>query len=135
MRLYLSGNMSPSSDYYYVWTEKLKESLENAGYEFSISMLKDPSQSKFIVQHDLARLKRCDCVVVNLNVFNSSYHLTGAVVEVYEAYKQGKAVYAFSDPDIPVSEQGDSPWMDQFITARFDSMEDLIAWLQFEDNL
>lgn len=134
-KIYLSGNMSPCADYYYNWTNDVHSALSDSGYECSISAFKDPSKGRFIVRHDLARLTRCDMVVINLSLMDEAYHMTGAVVEIYEAYKQGKPVYAFTEEDCPRSPQANSPWMSEFITEEFESLDDLIYFLQFEDNL
>ena len=76
-------------------------------------------------------LKKCDMVVINLSVENDA-HLTGAIVECYEAIKQGKVVYAFTG-DKPRSEQANSPWLRSFITKEFGSMEELVTFLQFDE--
>lgn len=134
MKIYLSGNMSPSSIYYDEWTQQISEDLDYV-CETSISKLKDPSDGKFIVHHDLARLKRCDMLVANLSVKDFNYHLTGAIVEIYEAFKQNKPVYTFWDESAYPSEQSLSPWIQEFVTKHFNSYEDLIDYIRFEDNL
>ena len=134
-KIYLSGNMSPSADYYYNWTNDIEAALDDSEYTCSISAFKDPSKGKLIVRHDLARLSRCDMVVINLSITDVAYHMTGAIVEIYEAYKQGKPVYAFTEEGMPRSMQANSPWMSEFITEEFDSMDDLLHFLKFEDNL
>lgn len=134
MKIYLSGNMSPSADYYSDWTQRITEDLGEY-FETSISELKDPTYGKFIVHHDLARLKRCDMVIANLSVQNTNYHLTGAIVEIYEAFKQNKAVYTFWDDGAYPSEQSLSPWIQQFVTRHFHSYDELVDFVRFEDNL
>lgn len=135
MKIYLSGNMTPSAEYYDMWTSTMTYDLEDVNIRTSISELKDPSDGKFIVYHDLARLKRCDMLVANLSVTDHNYHLTGAIVEIYEAYKQNKAVYTFFDDAALASEQALSPWIQQFVTRHFDTYEDLIDYLRLEENV
>jgi len=90
---------------------------------------------QFIVQHDLARLQRSDVLVVNSGVKYLEDHLTGAVVEIYEAWKQNKPVYSFCGEGLVQSEQFKSPWVRQFITKQFKNMEDLLYYLRFNENL
>lgn len=130
--IYLSGNMTPNSGAYYSWVSRMTEDLD-LDYDLSWSVEKhDP---KFIVRHDLARLKKCDILVVNLGVTNTKHHLTGAIVEVYEAYKQNIPVYAFVGDDLKRSEQASSPWISEFITHEFDSYSDIVFHLRWEENL
>jgi nucleoside 2-deoxyribosyltransferase len=135
MKIYLSGNMSPNPDYYDYWTKDLKHLLKDSKFTCSESRLKDPMDSKFIVQHDFARLKRCDMVIANLSVQDTSHHMTGAVVEIYEAYKQNKPVYTFFDSSRFKSEQSSSPWIHEFVTKHFNTLEELLDFIIFEDNL
>jgi len=137
VRIYLSGNMTPDADYYDSWTADLALDLDDTDFVCSSSMLKDPSDGKYIVNHDLARLTRCDMVVANLSVTDKNFHLTGLIVEVYEAYKQNKPVYTFFDDvgDYIPSDQGLSPWIQQFVTRHFNSYSDLIDFIRFEDNV
>lgn len=133
LRIYLSGNMTPSSDFYYDWTEEMAMDLNETQYECSSSMLKDCG--KYIVQHDLARLKRSDLLVVNLSVTDPSHHMTGAVVEVYEAFKRNIPVYAFTNDKYYRSEQANSPWIQQFVTKEFDSYDELLNHLLYFENI
>lgn len=135
-KIYLSGNMSPDPQYYQDWTSQMADDLEGH-YICSISKFKAAAESKYIVHHDLARLKVCDILVVNLGITEQHHHLTGAVVEVYEAFKQNKPVYAFWDDssDIVRSQQASSPWIQEFVTNEFYDYEDLIDHLKFEENL
>ena len=134
-KIYISGNMTPDHQIYYSWADKFRDALSSFDnlYELSISHLKD--DSKFIVRHDLSRISRCDLIVVNLGVSEESHHLTGAIVEIYEAYRQMKPVYAFVSDDLIRSQQANSPWVQEFITKEFSSEEELVSFLIFSDNL
>lgn len=138
MKVYLSGNMTPCTNHYHKWCNLMPQQL---GPRFNCTKAKDlalancSDPGKYIVHHDLARLKRCDIVIVNLGVTDRTHHLTGAIVEVYEAYKQGKPVYAFTESGSIRSEQSNSPWMQEFITREFGSKEELITFLKDEDNM
>ena len=133
INLYLSGNMTPSLEYYKTWTSKMKYDFQDTVFKCSIADSK--TGAKFIVNHDLARLKRCDALVVNLSVTSTEHHLTGLIVEVYEAFKQNMPVYAFYDDSRQRSTQALSPWLQQFITNSFNSYDDLMDYLLFEENL
>jgi nucleoside 2-deoxyribosyltransferase len=137
MKIYLSGNMTPSADYYEKWTSMFSDYLEkfDTPYKCSISKLKDPTDGKFIVHHDLARLKRCDILVANLSVTDTSHHLTGAIVEIYEAYKQNKPVYVYYSTENPRSEQAGSSWIQQFVTREFNDIIELFDFLIHEENV
>lgn len=139
MRIYLSGNMTPNVEFYNEWTNKLKNIL-SYGKNLNVSIAKNKEikyfdDKKFIVRHDLARLKRCDAVVINLGVTDLSHHLTGAVVEIYEAYKSGIPVYAFCSDNALLSTQSSSPWIEEFITKFFYTEEDLVNFLRYDDNM
>lgn len=136
MKIYLSGNMTPSAEIYDTWTSLFEEhlSLFDTPFECSASKLKDPFDGKFIVHHDLARLKNCDIVVANLSVTDKAHHLTGAVVEIYEAYKQNKPVYVFYGDGVK-SEQASSPWIQQFVTKEFEHLTDVLEYLIHEENV
>ena len=132
--IYLSGNMTPDPNVYYDWVKRFSSNANLDMYKFSHA--KDTfSDGKFIVRHDLARLKHSDILVANVGVLDPSHHLTGLVVEIYEAYKQNKPVYTFVSDDLIVSEQAKSPWVRQFITKEFSSEEELVTYLIFDENL
>lgn len=132
-RIYLSGNMSPSIDYYFAWCQSFAEQVNDM---FSCTMPIETVEysPQFIVHHDLARLKASDLVVANLNVLDKSHHMTGTVVEIYEAYKQNKPIYSFGASEF-ISDQATSPWMSQFITKHFETLDDLITFIRFDDTL
>jgi nucleoside 2-deoxyribosyltransferase len=133
-RIYLSGNMTPNMDHYFEWTTEFAQSMHDIEeYVLSTPIEQEIHDAQFIVRHDLARLKASDLLVANLNVLDNSHHLTGVVVEIYEAYKQNKPVYTFGDYE-NISEQADSPWISQFITKHFVTMEDLVVFLKFDDT-
>jgi nucleoside 2-deoxyribosyltransferase len=130
--IYLAGNMTPSPDYYNEWTKKISEDLED---EFRLTYSRFKDDPKFIVQDDLGRLRNSHIVVVNLGINDINHHLTGLIVECYEANKQHKPVYAFYDDDKIRSSQSDSPWLQSFITKEFNSYDDLVHYLKIESNL
>ena len=132
LKIYLTGNMTPIADYYKKWTKEFKDSLLD-NYDCAIAVQK--TDQKFIVRHDLARLKKCDILVINFGVLDIRNHITGAIVEVYEAYKSDIPVYAFTEENVQRSEQADSPWIQHFITHEFKSPDDLILHLLFDENL
>lgn len=129
-KIYLSGGMTPDQSYYRKWTQDFKNKTFSY-FKCSVPTKIEDYDNKFIVQHDLHRLRNCDFVVVNLEVKDTSHHLTGTVVELYEAFKQNKAVYAFCDG--LESQQASSPWMEQFITKKFDSSKSLLEFLLLEE--
>lgn len=135
-RIYLSGNMTPDPSYYQTWTAELRRKLSaySDQYVTSASVVDEEVSNQSIVNHDLARLKMSDLVVVNTSVAQFDHHLTGVVVEIYEAFKQNKVVYTFGDNQRVLSEQIDSPWIEQFVTRHFYNMSDLIQFL-LVDNL
>ena len=90
LNLYLAGNMTPNTEYYNMWTDDFEASFDEQDFECSKATIASDESGKFIVHHDLARLKRCDILIANLSVKSSENHLTGLVVEIYEAYKQNK---------------------------------------------
>lgn len=133
-RIYLSGNMTPDPKIYTEWTIDFQIALDHVeDYEISRSTGTIGETPRFIVRHDLARLSRCDILVVNLGVMNQFVHLTGLVVEVYEAYRMGIPVYAFTEG--MRSPQADSPWISEFITKEFPNKNALLDFLMYEDNL
>ena len=136
-KIYLSGNMTPNSDAYEDWTHEFSNSIKclygSKDYICSFSVLdNDP---KFIVHHDLARLKKCDILVINLGVLHDDYHLTGSIIEIYEAYKQNKPVYAFTSENLIRSKQANSPWIQQFITKEFDNIKKLLEYLRCDEDI
>ena len=134
INIYLSGNMTPNVRYYNQWTSEFIKALkESERYRCSVSCLKH--HNKLIVHHNLARLHKCDIVVVNLGLTDVNHHLTGAVIEMYEAIKQQKVVYAFTGEGMIRSVQADSPWVSEFITHEFNSMQDVIDHLVHDDNI
>lgn len=134
LKIYLSGNMSPNPSVYFEWIENFQRNIALRD-KYILSTATYESDSKFIVRHDLARLTKCDILVVNLGVTNLEHHLTGAVIEIYEAYKQNKPVYAFVSNNLVPSSQSLNPWIDEFITFKFDSEEDLVNFLLYEENI
>lgn len=132
-RIYVSGSMSPSPKNYRAYSIDLLDALDGHGYEISVSLHKP--NNRFIVHHDLARLKRSDIVVINLGVSDTSHHMTGCVVELFEANRLNIPVYAFVGDGLLRSEQADSPWMEQFITFEFDSFNELINYLICDENI
>lgn len=134
LKIYLSGNMSPNPSVYFEWIENFQRNIALRD-KYILSTATYESDSKFIVRHDLARLTKCDILVVNLGVTNLEHHLTGAVIEIYEAYKQNKPVYAFVSNNLVPSSQSLSPWIDEFITFKFDREEDLVNFLLYEENI
>ena len=74
-------------------------------------------------------------LIVNLGVTALEHHLTGLVVECYEAHNQHMPVYAFTSKELKRSQQGDSPWLQQFITKEFESERELTDYLMSMDNL
>lgn len=94
--IYLAGNMTPSSENYYKWTDRISKKLE---HKFRSSISEFKTGEKWIVRQDLGRLQNAHMVIVNLGVTDSAHHLTGLVVECYEAYKQNMPVYAFTSQE------------------------------------
>jgi len=130
--IYLAGNMTPSPESYNKWTKNIEDSLK---YKFRCTASHFKSGNNFIVQQDLGRLKNAHILIVNLGVSDISNHLTGLVVECYEAFKQNKPVYAFVSNDLIRSNQADSPWIQSFITHEFNSQSEMINYLINDDNL
>lgn len=135
LNIYVAGNMTPDTSVYTSYANQLNTDLQDSKYKCSIVNVDAQLSAKFIVHHDLARLKKCDLVVANLGVKDTTHHLTGMVVEIYEAYKQNKPVYTFVDSGLKYSEQSKSPWIQEFVTRHFESYEDLIEFLLFDENL
>jgi len=135
--IYLSGNMTPSPTEYVKWVTKFNKYLKEYELQFesTSSLPMEDIDGPFIVQHGFARLKRSDILVVNSGVKYLEDHLTGSVVEIYEAWRQNKPVYSFCGEGLVRSDQFKSPWIRQFITKNFDSMDDLLYYLRFNENL
>lgn len=130
--IYLAGNMTPDPQPYNEWTHRIKEYF---GSKFRTTHSKFKHGEKFIVRQDLGRLENSHMVIVNLGVVDLSHHLTGLVVECYEAYKNNKPVYAFTSSDLQRSQQADSPWLQHSITKEFETEREMITYLMNEDNL
>jgi len=130
--IYLSGNMTPSPEFYNSWTEKILHKVES---KFRCTHSKYKEGINFIVQTDLARLKNSHILVVNLGVQDKSHHLTGSIVEIYEAFKRNIPVYAFTCDNLIRSEQADSPWIQSFITKEFNSEIELVRYLMVDETL
>ena len=113
--IYLAGNMTPSAENYYKWTDRISEKLE---HKFRSSISEFKTGEKWIVRQDLGRLQNAHMVIVNLGVTDSAHHLTGLVVECYEAYKQNMPVYAFTSQEFERSQQGNSPLVAIFDYSR-----------------
>lgn len=135
INIYLSGNMTPSPKYYDEWTRNFAKSLQLYTDKYYCSKSEPKVGAKLIVQHDLARLRKCDIVVANLGVTDKKHHLTGMIVELYEAIKQHKVVYAFTGDGMKRSDQANSPWMSEFISYEFDCEDDLFQHLQVSESL
>jgi hypothetical protein len=130
--IYLAGNMTPTPVHYKEWTLRMGVSLASR-YRTTESKFKDGE--KFIIRQDLGRLKNSHMVVVNLGVSDVSHHLTGLVVECYEAYKQHMPVYAFVSKEMQRSQQANSPWLKYSITQEFENELELIKYLMDKENL
>jgi len=130
--IYLAGNMTPSPIHYNAWTDKMVAYLERR-YRCSASNFK--SGNNFIVQQDLGRMKNAHMLIANLGVAETEHHLTGLIVECYEAFKQNMPVYAFVSDNLKRSQQADSPWLQSFITKEFANELELRNYLLTEDNL
>lgn len=135
-RAYLSGNMTPTTLAYMMWTSRFEnDEILGESYEFSGSKMGHDKTPRMIVRHDLARLSRCDLLILNLGLSDISHRLTGAVVETYEACRMGIPVYAFTADGFKRAPQADSPWVSEFITHEFESEEALVDFLSSECNL
>ena len=130
--IYLAGNMSPSPKYYNIWTNRITGKLSK---KFRLSPSNFKQGTKFIVRQDLGRLNNAHILVVNLGVSDLSHHLTGLVVECYEAYKQNIPVYAFVSDELARSQQADAPWLSEFITHEFENEDNLVKYLLEDENL
>lgn len=130
--IYLAGNMTPSAENYYNWTDRISEKLK---LKFRSSISEFKTGEKWIVRQDLGRLQNAHMVIVNLGVTDSTHHLTGLVVECYEAYKQNMPVYAFTSQEFERSQQGNSPWLQYSITQEFTTEDELIEYLLESENL
>ena len=130
--IYLAGNMTPSTENYYNWTDRISKKLE---HKFRSSISEFKTGEKWIVRQDLGRLQNAHMVIVNLGVTDSAHHLTGLIVECYEAYKQNMPVYAFTSQEFERSQQGNSPWLQYSITQEFTTEDELIEYLLESENL
>lgn len=130
--IYLAGNMTPTPEHYEKWTERIEKQLKGS-YRTTASNFKQGTN--FIVNQDLGRLKNAHIVVVNFGISDINHHLTGAIVECYEAFKQNKPVYTFTSNDLIRSSQADSPWIKAFVTNEFENEADLIDYLLNHENL
>lgn len=130
--IYLAGNMTPDASIYNKWTNSMIETL---GKKFRLSPSIFKNGDKFIVEQDLGRLKNSHIVVVNLGVTDTNHHLTGLIVECYEAHEQNMPVYAFTSNDLYRSNQANSPWLKSFITHDFGTEENLVNYLLNDENL
>ena len=134
LNIYLAGNMTPDAMHYDAWTTKFISVLDGWDGPARSGVANQHLSGRMIVRHDLARLRKSDILVVNLAVEDPRNHLTGMVVEIYEAFRLGIPVYAFTD-GYHRSEQADSPWIQEFITHEFQDVEELLHHLQFNENL
>ena len=133
--VYYSGNMTPSYEMYYHHGKLLQEGISSK-YVLSLPDIEDFFHNeKFVVRHDIARISKSDLLVLNLGLTDTNHHLTGSIVEVYEAYTQGIPVYAYTPEDMVRSKQANSPWLKHFITHDFGTYEDLVDFLLFQENL
>ena len=130
--VYLAGNMTPDPKIYEDWVDELVDKIF-AKYDCTAATVK-PTE-KFIVRSDLGRIKQSHMMIVNLGVTDLSHHLTGLVVECYEAYKQDMPVYAFTSDNLKRSQQANSPWLQHSITHEFKSEDDLVTYLMNQENL
>ena len=124
--------MTPNPLIYNAWTDRISARLEQ---KFRPSASKFKEGFRFIVNQDLGRLKNAHMVIANLGVQDSSHHLTGLIVECYEAHKQNMPVYAFTSSNLTRSQQANSPWLQSFITNEFTSEKELLEYLLSADNL
>lgn len=130
--IYLAGNMTPDPLIYNAWTDKLSSRLTP---KFRPSASNYKSGNSFIIGQDLGRLKNAHILIVNLGVDDLNHHLTGLIVEVYEAFKQNMPIYAFTSDNLLRSKQADSPWLQSFISNEFKSQQELIDYLMSDENL
>jgi len=130
--IYLSGNMTPSPLFYNAWTDRF---IEKVRPRFRITKSNPKTGDNFIVHTDLARLKNSHILVINLGVSDTNHHLTGAIVECYEAYKNNIPVYAFTCNNMKRSLQSDSSWLKSFIAKEFNSESELVRYLLTEETL
>lgn len=124
--------MTPNPLIYDSWTNRINTFLEN---KFRTTSSKWKQGEKWIVRQDLGRLQNAHMVIVNLGVTDLSHHLTGLVVECYEAHKQNMPVYAFTSKELQRSQQADSPWLQHSITHEFQSEKEMIEYLMGTENL
>lgn len=124
--------MTPNPDYYDLWTYDFSKKVKS---KFRTTSSNFKQGSKFIVRQDLGRLRNCHILVLNLGLESVNHHLTGAVVEVYEAYKMGIPVYAFTGEKRVRNSQADSPWLQEFISKEFISEQDLVDYLLNSENI
>lgn len=130
--IYLSGNMTPSPLFYNAWTDRFAEKTKP---KFRLTKSNPKVGDNFIIHTDLARLKNSHILVVNLSVSDINHHLTGAIVECYEAFKNNIPVYAFTCNNMKRSLQADSPWLKSFIAKEFDTEQELVRYLLLEETL
>lgn len=130
--IYLAGNMTPDPKVYTNWVLNFSEDVSEK-YRATFSNFK--TDSKFIIRQDLARLTNAHILVANIGVTDLSHHLTGLIVECYEAFKQNIPVYVFVGHGLKRSQQADAPWLQEFITKEFTSEENLKTYLLTQENL
>jgi len=130
--LYLSGNMTPSPLFYNAWTERFAEKVN---HKFRTTKAGFKDTDNFIVHTDLARLKNSHILILNLGVQDISHHLTGAIIECYEAFKLNIPEYAFTCKSLKRSQQADSPWLRSFISKEFENESELASYLITKETL
>jgi len=130
--VYLAGNMTPDPKVYNDWTEEIEEKIFS---KYRCTTASTKPTEKFIVRQDLARIKQAHIIIVNFGVTDINHHLTGLVVECYEAYKQEMPVYAFTSERLHRSQQANSPWLQHSITHEFKTEEEMILYLMNVENL
>lgn len=133
LSVYLSGNMTPDSTHYYDWVSEFSRAFTDSD-RYTCTFSKQKASAKFSVEHDLARLSRSDIVVANLGISNQEHSIASVIIEIYEARRQGKIVLGFVSGNTR-STQASSPWVSEFLSHEFPTMQDVIDYLIHEDNL
>ena len=137
LRVYLAGKMSGLTfEEMNKWRIKADAALHNACYTTGMRLrvcnpvnyynfeTQDYQSDKEVMDFDLAMIKGCDLVLVNLEGLNTSI---GTAIELYECLKSSIPVIAFGSNE---NYWGLHPWVSLCITRKEDNIDKAVEYIK-----
>lgn len=130
MRIFCCSAEMLTRDFLVSWTSDLFHELRGTRY---VQMREIDGPEVTVAKHTSCLIRKADIVVINLSVPHPEIDIANVGVIAALAHHFGKPVYTFrSDQELARFE---SPWIEQFETARFQDMAELVEFLTFDETL